>query len=120
MSVGEKIRAIREAESLTREEFGVLLDIPIGTLKRYETNRIGSVGGDVLMKIAQHPQFTKYTMWLMTGNIAPEVDQISPALSLMGKTAYPAPKTGKRLGNCFENHAALDYWRDLFREEPMG
>ncbi|HHQ6565621.1 hypothetical protein AAH211_01680 [Serratia fonticola] len=48
-----------------------MLDIPIGTLKRYETNRIGSIGGEVLMKIAQHPRFTKYTMWLMTGGIAP-------------------------------------------------
>ncbi|UAN54241.1 helix-turn-helix transcriptional regulator [Serratia sp. JSRIV002] len=98
MSVGEKIRAIREAESLTREEFGVLLDIPIGTLKRYETNRIGSVGGDVLMKIAQHPQFTKYTMWLMTGNIAPEVDQISPALSPDGQNSISSPQNGQKAG----------------------
>lgn len=98
MSVGEKIRAIRESEGLTREEFGVLLDIPIGTLKRYETNRIGSVGGDVLMKIAQHPQFIKYTLWLMTGSIAPESGQISPVLSPDGHDCTSNNQKGQKVG----------------------
>lgn len=32
-----------------------------------------------LLKITQHPQITKYTMWLMTGQTIPEAGQISPA-----------------------------------------
>ncbi|HHQ6580428.1 helix-turn-helix transcriptional regulator [Serratia sp. 14-2641] len=98
MSVGEKIRAIRESEGLTRDEFGALLDIPIGTLKRYETNRIGSIGGEVLMKIAQHPRFTKYTMWLMTGGIAPEIGQISPDLSPDGPSNTSDHREGRKVG----------------------
>lgn len=98
MSVGEKIRAIRESEGLTRDEFGAVLDIPIGTLKRYETNRIGSIGGDVLMKITQHVKFKKYTMWLMTGDVAPEVGQISPVLSPSGYPSSSSNQKGKKVG----------------------
>ncbi len=98
MSVGEKIRAIRESEGLTRDEFGAALDIPVGTLKRYETNRIGSIGGDVLMKITQHHQFRKYTMWLMTGDVAPEVGQISPALSPDGLDSTSNRQKGRKAG----------------------
>jgi hypothetical protein len=31
-----------------------------------------------------NPRFAKYTLWLMTGNTAPEAGQIEPALSLDG------------------------------------
>ncbi|HID9873367.1 helix-turn-helix domain-containing protein [Serratia marcescens] len=98
MSVGEKIRAIRESEKLTRDEFGAALDIPVGTLKRYETNRIGTIGGDVLMKITQHIQFKKYTMWLMTGDVAPEIGQISPALSPDGHDSTSSRQKGQKAG----------------------
>ncbi|MGV8925732.1 MAG: helix-turn-helix domain-containing protein [Ewingella sp.] len=97
-SVGEKIREIREAEGLTREEFGGILDIPIGTLKRYETNRIGSVGGDVLLKITSNNRFKKYTMWLMTGEIVPEMGQISPALSHDGQENTINPQNDHKVG----------------------
>ena len=45
MLIGEKIRVIRESEDLTREEFCGLIDVPIGTLRRYETGRIENIGG---------------------------------------------------------------------------
>ncbi|EPT2213410.1 TPA: helix-turn-helix domain-containing protein, partial [Escherichia coli] len=48
MFIGEKIRVIRESEGLTREEFCELIDVPIGTLRRYETGRIENVGGEAL------------------------------------------------------------------------
>ncbi|EOT8328123.1 helix-turn-helix domain-containing protein, partial [Shigella boydii] len=51
MLIGEKIRVIRESEDLTREEFCGLIDVPIGTLRRYETGRIENIGGEVLIKI---------------------------------------------------------------------
>lgn len=81
--IGKKIRAIRDAEGLTREEFGEMLDIPAGSIKRYETGRIEKIGGIVLLKIANHPQFEKYTMWLMSeeGKTNEAAGQVSPALS---------------------------------------
>ncbi|MFP1452111.1 helix-turn-helix domain-containing protein [Escherichia coli] len=58
-AIGEKIRVIRESEDLTREEFCGLIDVPIGTLRRYETGRIENIGGEVLIKIVNHPRFFK-------------------------------------------------------------
>lgn len=85
MHAGKKIRAIRESEGLTREEFSGLLDIPIGTMRRYETGRIENIGGEVLFKITNHPRFKKYTMWLMTGDTNEYYGQVSPALSPDGQ-----------------------------------
>lgn len=34
--LGSKVREIREAEGLSREEFSALTGIPAGSLKRYE------------------------------------------------------------------------------------
>ncbi|EKN3970327.1 helix-turn-helix transcriptional regulator [Yersinia enterocolitica] len=85
MHAGKKIRAIRESEGLTREEFSGLLDIPIGTMRRYETGRIENIGGEVLFKITNHPRFKKYTMWLMTGDTNEDYGQVSPALSPDGQ-----------------------------------
>lgn len=84
MSIGKKIRLIREAEDLTREQFCSLIDIPVGTLRRYETEKISNVGGDVLVKIVNHPQFFKYMNWLMTGKTNEAAGQISPSLSPNG------------------------------------
>ncbi|ELM3527141.1 helix-turn-helix transcriptional regulator [Salmonella enterica] len=102
MSIGKKIRLIREAEGLTREQFCDLLEIPVGTLRRYETEKIGSVGGDVLVKIVSHPQFFKYMNWLMTGKTNEPAGQISPSLSPDGhvKTSHSHQyrKTGTRHG----------------------
>lgn len=85
IGIGKKIREIRESEGLTREQFFELTGIPAGTQKYYETGRVESVGSEVLMKITQHQQLKKYTMWLMTDEIAPEINQISPALSPDGQ-----------------------------------
>lgn len=48
--VGEKIRAIRDAEGLTRQQFFELTGIPAGTQKYYETGRVESIGSDILLK----------------------------------------------------------------------
>lgn len=76
--VGEKLRLIREAEGLSREEFEQLTGVPAGNLKRYETGRIKSIGSEFLIKVTRHQQFMKYTLWLMTDQTAPESGQISP------------------------------------------
>ncbi|MEN3258494.1 helix-turn-helix transcriptional regulator [Sodalis endosymbiont of Spalangia cameroni] len=83
--LGEKIRLIREAEGLTRDEFEQLTGVPAGNTKRYETGRIKSIGSDFLMKITRHPRFSKYTLWLMSDQVTPETGQISPSLSPDGR-----------------------------------
>lgn len=77
---GEKLKSIRKAEGMTQSDFAETLGIGLSTIKNYETGLKG-VGATILDKVANHPQFTKYTLWLMTGSIAPESGQISPVLS---------------------------------------
>lgn len=98
MNLGEKIRAIREAEGLTREEFGELLMIPVGTLRRYETGRIENVGGEVLVKIVSHPNFHKYMNWLMTDRTDETIGQIAPTLSPNGHENTSSRRNAKKVG----------------------
>lgn len=81
IGIGEKIRAIRDAEGLSRQQFFELTGIPAGTQKYYETGRVEKIGSDILLKITLHSQFSKYALWLMTDTTAPESGQIAPSLS---------------------------------------
>ncbi|MEX5925751.1 helix-turn-helix domain-containing protein [Providencia hangzhouensis] len=81
ISIGKKIRMIRESEYFTREQFSDLTGIPVSSQKFYETGRIENVGSETLLKITLHPKLAKYTLWLMTGKIAPESGQIEPSAS---------------------------------------
>ena len=96
--VGEKIRLIREAEGLSREEFEKITGVPAGNTKRYETGRIKSIGSDFLMKITQHPRFIKYTLWLMSDQTAEEAGQISPVLSPDGQGNTSSLQNGQKVG----------------------
>ncbi|MBX9476167.1 helix-turn-helix transcriptional regulator [Yersinia enterocolitica] len=87
--IGQKIREIRDAEGLSRIQFFELTGIPAGTQKHYEMGRRENIGSDILLKITQHSRFSKYTLWLMTGNTAPESGQIAPPLSLDGPKTTP-------------------------------
>lgn len=96
--LGEKLRLVREAEGLTRDEFEQITGVPAGNTKRYETGRIKSIGSEFLIKITQHPRFTKYTLWLMTDQIAPESGQISPALSPDGQSGTSSTPNDQKVG----------------------
>ncbi|GAA3911565.1 helix-turn-helix transcriptional regulator [Gibbsiella dentisursi] len=97
-NIGKKIRAIREAEGLTRSQFFELTGIPSGTQKYYETGRVESIGSDILLKITHHSRFEKYMMWLMTGKTSEVAGQVSPSLSPNGRDdILPHPK-GQKVG----------------------
>lgn len=78
MSLGEKLKLIRTRERLTQHEVSEITGIKFETWKSYEYGRSKTVASSELLKITQHPQFTKYTMWLMTDQTIPEAGQISP------------------------------------------
>ncbi|MBL5901423.1 helix-turn-helix transcriptional regulator [Lelliottia amnigena] len=82
-SLGDKFRLIREAEGMTRKEFADMVGIPYGTITNYES-RGKQVTEEPLLKITKNPRLKKYALWLCTDETAPEVGQISPALSLDG------------------------------------
>lgn len=80
MDLLEKIKKIREAEGISQFDFAVETGINMNTLRNYETGRRETMRSNELEKICQHPRFQKYTLWLMTGETAPEAGQISPEI----------------------------------------
>ncbi|EFI3617052.1 helix-turn-helix domain-containing protein [Escherichia coli] len=85
MTLSEKIKAIRQHEGLSRVAFCQLIDLSVSTLEKYEMGKF-EPGGAALTKIAQHPRFQKYTLWLMSDITAPEAGQIAPVVKEDKKT----------------------------------
>ncbi|MBK5413716.1 helix-turn-helix domain-containing protein [Pseudomonas sp. TH31] len=77
MDFAAKFKLIRKAERLTQKEFCAALGFSESTFRKYEAGFI-EVGAPALLKIANHPRFKKYALWLVTGDVAPESGQISP------------------------------------------
>ena len=61
VSVGQKIRQIREVIGLSRPKFAELLSVPPTTLKNYELG-YREVGGAFLVSMASHPQLHQFTL----------------------------------------------------------
>ncbi|CAH6661027.1 helix-turn-helix domain-containing protein [Pseudocitrobacter vendiensis] len=83
MQLSEKIRLIRISEDLTQIKFCEITQLAMGTLKRYEGGK-SEPSVKALLQITTNPRFKKYALWLTTDETAPEIGQISPALSLNG------------------------------------
>ncbi|EPC5682504.1 helix-turn-helix transcriptional regulator [Pseudomonas aeruginosa] len=77
VDLSAKLKAIRATERLTQVEFCSLVDISLSSWKKYEAS-ITDMGLAPVLKITNHPRFKKYTLWLMTGDTAPECGQVSP------------------------------------------
>ncbi len=77
MTPGEKLRQIRQAERLTQPQMATTVALSLDTYKNYELDR-RPVGANALFAVTQHPQFSKYTLWLMTNQTAPAAGQVSP------------------------------------------
>ncbi|MGO2287814.1 helix-turn-helix transcriptional regulator [Pseudomonas lundensis] len=77
MDITAKMKAIRAKEGLTQTEFCELVEISISSWKKYDA-AITDMGLAPFLKVANHPRFKKYALWLVTGDVAPESGQISP------------------------------------------
>lgn len=78
MTLGEKLRQIRKAEQLTQPEMAAAVSISLDTYKNYELARRRAINALELIKVTQHPRFSKYTLWMMADQTAPAAGQISP------------------------------------------
>jgi DNA-binding XRE family transcriptional regulator len=75
--LAKKMRLIRETETNGRAEFSERIGLAKKTLEGIEqTGRVPK--GDLLEKVCQ--EWPKYTLWLMTGQIATEAGQVNPAM----------------------------------------
>lgn len=72
-----KMKAIRAKENLTQGDFCREVNISLSSWKKYEAS-ITDMGLAPFLKVANHPRFRKYALWLTTGETAPECGQISP------------------------------------------
>lgn len=88
---GKRLKEIREAEGFSQAGFAELTGINIGVIKNYESGRSGA-GISVIDRVIETKDFSKYTLWIMTGQANEAAGQISPALSLMGKDHIQSPK----------------------------
>lgn len=96
-SIGEKLALVRESERLNRKQLAEITDVPYGSLTYYESGR-SIPPTNVIMKILQHPRFTKYTLWFMTDQTSPESGQIAPALAHFGQSETTLQHSDKKTG----------------------
>ncbi|HIE1063570.1 TPA: helix-turn-helix domain-containing protein [Serratia marcescens] len=94
---GKKLKVIRESEGYSQAAFAELTGINIGVIKNYESGRIGA-GLSVIDRVLETLDYKKYTMWLMTGDTAPEAGQISPALSPDGHESTTSNQKHQKVG----------------------
>lgn len=78
MELAEKLKAIRVKEGMTQSELCEATGLSLSSYKKYELALRTEVSSIALLKITNHERFRKYTLWLMTGDIAPACGQISP------------------------------------------
>lgn len=95
--VFEKIKLIRESERLNKRQFSELTGVAYSSLGGYEAGD-KKPGVEAIMKILQHPRFTKYTLWFMTDQISPESGQIAPALAHFGQDVTTSQHSDKKTG----------------------
>ncbi|WP_237930503.1 helix-turn-helix domain-containing protein [Buttiauxella sp. S19-1] len=97
LPIHEKLAILRESERLNRRQFSELTGIPYSSMSSYEKG-VKDMGIQAVMKILQHPQFNKYTMWFITDQINPESGQIAPALAHFGQGITTSPHSEQKTG----------------------
>ena len=76
--LGKKIQKARKAEGYKQIEIADLAGIPHSTYRYLEQR--GQTSYENLQLILNCPRMKRYTLWAMTGVVAPNVGQVSPEL----------------------------------------
>lgn len=93
----KKMKEVRQAEGLTQKAFAELVGLGLGIVKNYEAGHSG-IGLKTMDTILNHPRFSKYALWVMTGQVAPTAGQISPPLSPDGQENTSSRQKGQKAG----------------------
>ncbi|HIF9180381.1 TPA: helix-turn-helix domain-containing protein [Photobacterium damselae] len=80
MAFEKKLKAIIKEERYTQRQFAEMVGIPLSSLVNYLSGR-REPPYSVVVKIVTHPNFSKYTIWLMGGDIQPGSGQVCPDFS---------------------------------------
>ncbi|GEK13195.1 transcriptional regulator [Aliivibrio fischeri] len=84
MSFSKRLKAIIKQERHSQRSFSEVVDIPLPSLESYLAKKV-EPSANVVMKITNHPEFKKYTLWLMTGEIEANSGQICPTEEIQKK-----------------------------------
>lgn len=97
MKMSQKLRAIRKAEGLTQAKFCEITGLALSTLKNYEGEH-REPGIQIVTQVVNTTLFKKYTLWIMTDDIAPESGQIAPALAHSGQDSTTRTLSEQKTG----------------------
>ncbi|UKA08847.1 helix-turn-helix domain-containing protein [Photobacterium damselae subsp. damselae] len=95
MSFKKKLKAIIKEERYTQKQFAEMVDIPLSSLEKYLLGK-SDPSYKVLVKIVTHPNFSKYTMWLMGGEVQPNSGQVCPDISTQEQCGLLKKESEKR------------------------
>lgn len=93
----KKLLCIRKAENLTQQRFSDLTQIPLNTIKKYETGQ-QPAGASTMESVIQTDEFKKYAMWLTINETFEAAGQISPPLSPYGQEKETSPRSERKTG----------------------
>ncbi|WP_207267448.1 helix-turn-helix domain-containing protein [Pseudomonas sp. GW101-3H06] len=78
MELAEKLKVMRFKEGMTQMELCESTGLSLSSYKKYELGLRTEVSFLAMQKIASHPNFKKYALWLLIDETAPDAGQISP------------------------------------------
>jgi transcriptional regulator with XRE-family HTH domain len=78
MELSEKLKLMRTRERLTQRQMADEVGVYLGSYKNYELGLRKEMSSLALLKITNHPRFTKYTLWLMCDEFPVACEQVSP------------------------------------------
>lgn len=81
MEIEKKLKAMRIAEGLSREDMSELVGVSKYSIRNYEQGT-REIKAEMLAVITANPAFDKYAYWLLTGKTLPESGQVCPAFSI--------------------------------------
>lgn len=89
MNLQEKIKLVRTSQAFTQAKFAEKIDIPLTSLRKYESGEREPSGKALLKIIDCFPQFA---LWITTEKTIPEGGQIAPGdkKPQMGDSGVPA------------------------------
>lgn len=82
MSFEKRLKSVIKEERYSQREFAEMVGVPLRSIENYVAGKREPTSG-VIERIATHPSFEKYALWLVTGTTAPDGGQVCPSFSTL-------------------------------------
>jgi len=95
VSLGKRLKSVIKEEGISQREFAKEVNLSQTAIEHYIAER-RVPSGELFIAIGHHEQFKKYIMWLLTGDVEEDSDQVSPKLSTQKKCGLVSDDSGKQ------------------------